>query len=266
MEDHKATHHVHHEQRSRADPAVEGGRQEDHARSPHEAQLPTSYGRAYDHPVPSTSQVELHRGFSLHLLESACRRHSHHREPGRRRLHHHLHFHHRPERGHPSVHDLCDGEVHREHDGGAEGGEDPDNVLRGGDAQGPLVAVVEGEEDGTKREEEHAVQVGEVERLADENNREEEIDGELGGEDERGGGHREVGDAPGDEQVVDTEEEADEDAKQDEAWGEGGAGWTRGEVYEGEEEREAGTLDQGGDPPAGAAMHEVEAREEAGSE
>nr|CAB3482574.1 unnamed protein product [Digitaria exilis]CAB3505111.1 unnamed protein product [Digitaria exilis] len=127
--------------------------------------------------------------------------------------------------------------------------------------------VAEGEEEGGEGEEDDGVDVGEGERDAHERGGEGEREGKLHGEEEGGGGDGQVGGAARVEEVVEAHHEAEEDAAEDETWGEAGEELGRrrtGEEDDDEEEgREAGGLDQRGEPPVRAAVGEVETGEEA---
>jgi len=173
--------------------------------------------------------------------------------------------------------ELHDGEHEAEQRGGAERHGEPGAVLRPRHPRGPVPARVHPEHRGADAEQRHGVHRERREPLAHEQQREGGREGQLRGDEDGGRGDRQVGEAVGVEEVVEAGHEADARGRRQEAGRHEeerrAAGRLRGRLLaaaapapaapgEGraerhEQDREAGRLEEGREPLAGAAVEEI---------
>ena len=268
-----AADHVGGQHGGHAHAAVQRRRQVHHPGGAHEAGLPRHHQRGHHRPVRGRREVPARQ-----LLPPPTSRGQPGDRQGRRGgLHDHLHLHrHAEAAGHgPAVHQLHHRQV---------GGEEPRGAERDGEAHevpGPAPAVgalgrvgrSERQQHGAEREEHHGIEVGEGERVAHDDSGEHEREGQLRGQQQRGGGHGQVRGAVGEEQVVDAHEDADDDARGQQPPREPrerpGLGLGGGPAPAGidghEQDREPDRLHQRGHPPIAPAVREVVPGQQAGS-
>ena len=144
-------------------------------------------------------------------------------ERGGEEAHDQLHLHHQRVRdGAPAGRDVLVGELNERQDepvqrGGADDKEEAHPVLPIGHPSGAVLGHVQAQHDGADREQRHGVQRRRGEPLPHDEAREEDGERELRGDEDGGGGHRQVGEAVGVDEVVGAGEDAEHHARQQHA-------------------------------------------------
>jgi hypothetical protein len=185
-------------------------------------------------------------------------------------------------RGVARLAELHGGQHESEQRGGAQRHGEPGSVLRPRHPRGAVPAGVHPEHGGADAEQHQRVHGEGREPLPHEEQREAGREGQLRGDEDGGGGHGQVGQAVGVEQVIEAHQDADHHGlrqeprrhEEEERVGAGlcgrrravdddaAAATTEGEVERDEQERGAGGLEEAGEPLAVAAVEEVGAEEE----
>ena len=177
--------------------------------------------------------------------------------------------------------ELHDGEHEPVQRRGGERHGEPGAVLRARHPRRPVPAGVHPQHRRADAEQHDGVHRERREPLAHEQQRERRREGQLRGDEDGGGGHREVGQAVGVEEVVDAGHEPDDGGRHQEAWRHEeqrrgrrasasavvlnlapAAAWGVREAERREQQRPAGGLEKAGEPLAVAAAEEVGAEEE----
>jgi hypothetical protein len=267
-EHHHAADHVGGQHGGHAHAAVQRRRQVHHPRGAHEAGLPRHNQRGHQGPVRGRREVPARQL----LPPPASRGQPGHRQRRRGGLHDHLHLHrHAEPAGHrPAVHQLHHRQVGREQPRGAERHREAREVPGPAPAVGALARVgrPERQQHGAEREEHHGIEVGEGERVAHDDGGQHEREGQLRGQQQRGGGHGQVRGAVREEQVVHAHKHADDQARGQQPPREPrerpGLGGGPAGVDGHEQDWEPDRLHQRGHPPIAPAVREVVPGQQAG--